>query len=140
MSFAPGGSDDDFFGPDWRDDAVDAGWFDPEDYSQGAIDIMKERERQEVEEGWTPTHDDAYVDGQLPKAAACYAWLASLRPEAAELFVDHPPPVWPDWHLSFWRPKDARSNLVRAGALIAAEIDRLDRASKPIPNDGGESE
>jgi hypothetical protein len=31
---------------------------------------------------------------------------------------------WP-WSFEWWKPKDRIRNLVRAGALIAAEIDRL---------------
>ena len=33
---------------------------------------------------------------------------------------------WP-WSLDWWKPKDPRRDLVRAGALIVAEIERLDR-------------
>jgi hypothetical protein len=33
---------------------------------------------------------------------------------------------WP-WEWSFWKPRDPVRNLVIAGALIAAEIDRLQR-------------
>ena len=32
--------------------------------------------------------------------------------------------LWP-WAQDFWKPKDQLRNLVRAGALIAAAIDRL---------------
>jgi len=39
--------------------------------------------------------------------------------------------LWP-WGKEWWKPSDRRRDLVKAGALIAAEIDRLDRAkSKP---------
>ena len=35
---------------------------------------------------------------------------------------------WPHtWDASWWKPKDRRRDLVRAGALIIAEIERLDR-------------
>jgi hypothetical protein len=33
---------------------------------------------------------------------------------------------WP-WEDKWWKPKDRRRDLVRAGALIVAEIERLDR-------------
>jgi hypothetical protein len=39
--------------------------------------------------------------------------------------IDH---VWP-WSREWWQPKDRRRDLVRAGALIVAEIERLDRAA-----------
>ena len=34
-------------------------------------DVVGERTRQILDEGWTPEHDDAHTDGQLAQAAAC---------------------------------------------------------------------
>ena len=79
-------------------------------------DIVVERRRQVEVEGWTPEHDDAHSDGALAKAATCYS---SVYPLASC--------YWPG-DLKWWKPKDRRSNLVKAGALIVAEIERLDRA------------
>jgi hypothetical protein len=39
-----------------------------------------------------------------------------------------PPQQWP-WLSKWWKPKDRRRDLVRAAALVIAEIERLDRAS-----------
>lgn len=88
--------------------------------SLGAILISDERTRQIVVEGWSYSHDDEHQDGELLKAAICYLNAANRnhRPSC--------PPTWP-WDASWWKPKDRISNLVRAGALIAAEIDRLKR-------------
>ena len=33
------------------------------------------------------------------------------------------PPHWP-WALNWWKPKDRRRDLIRAGALIVAELER----------------
>lgn len=77
--------------------------------------IAAERERQVSSEGWTPEHDDGHRDGALAHAAAVYA---SDRVDIAD--------VWP-WPGEAPKIKDEISNLVRAGALIAAEIDRLQR-------------
>jgi hypothetical protein len=42
-------------------------------------------------------------------------------------FSEAPPSCWPtDWR---WNPADPRRNLVKAGALILAEIERIDRAA-----------
>lgn len=81
-------------------------------------DITKERERQINEEGWTFAHDDKWDAGQLALAAACYA-APNVGPVNA----------WP-FSSEWWKPKDRRSNLVRAAALLVAEIDRLDRIKK----------
>lgn len=87
----------------------------------GIDDIAAERRRQIEDEGWTAEHDDEHDNGEMAIAAACYAGDRRKFNMAA-------PPAWP-WSTLWWKPKDRRSDLVRAGALIAAEIDRLDRAS-----------
>ena len=93
--------------------------------------IAEERRRQIEVEGWDAAHDDAHSDGQLADAAACYA--ATVRAFCEAVFVGraYQPMVtyrdlWP-WADEWWKPKDRRRDLVRAGALIVAEIERLDR-------------
>lgn len=84
-----------------------------------ARDVLAERRRQIEVEGWMPALDDVrYPQGELADAAACYA--STQRPDGMC------PGNWP-WTASWWKPKDRRSDLVRAGALILAEIERLDR-------------
>jgi hypothetical protein len=85
--------------------------------SQAIQDIIEERQRQIEKEGWTPEHDDEHWEGDLARAAACYAVAG---PNAAL------PLNWP-WEAHWWKPTDRRSSLIKAGALIAAEIERLDR-------------
>jgi hypothetical protein len=80
----------------------------------GAELIAAERQRQIEAEGWTPEHDDGHATGDLAEAAAAYTL------NDVTLFP------WPDW----WKPgTDPVRRLVKAGALIAAEIDRLSRAA-----------
>jgi hypothetical protein len=89
--------------------------------SQGAEMIAKERARQVEQEGWSAAHDAEHTDGGLLSAAVTYAWhvKASHRSDAEPLSI------WP-WHADWWKPSvDPVRNLVKAGALIAAEIDRL---------------
>jgi len=101
-------------------------------------DIAAERRRQIEVEGWTPEHDDRHERGEMLRAAICYATNAIVRATLlAEgkpaSFVDKAsrsagvPASWP-WDHGWWKPTDARRNLVKAGALILAEIERLDRA------------
>lgn len=97
----------------------------------GAEAIAAERRRQIDAEGWSPEHDDLHSDHELARAAACYALFASHPAYRYALAYDAgPPKEWP-WEAQWWKPRDRRSDLVRAGALIAAEIDRLDRAARP---------
>jgi hypothetical protein len=89
-------------------------------------DIAAERQRQISGEGFGPARDDGYVHHQLPRAAAAYAWFAGTPDEWRATYTGAPP-TWP-WSLDWWKPRDRRHDLVRAGALIVAEIERLDRA------------
>ncbi|HHK5356477.1 TPA: hypothetical protein ACQT28_006124, partial [Pseudomonas aeruginosa] len=86
---------------------------------QAWLDVQAERRRQITAEGWTPEHDDLYCAAELPRAAAAYI-LNGANDEA--------PAIWP-FSAKWWKPRDARANYVRAGALILAEIERLDRAA-----------
>lgn len=84
-------------------------------------DVLAERRRQVEKEGRTALSDDQYTDNALANAAAAYA--------LSHRFDGQMPNFWP-WPGDFWKPKSRRHDLVRAGALIIAEIERLDRAAK----------
>jgi hypothetical protein len=116
----------------------------------GAELIAAERRRQIEQEGWTPEHDDEHSDGSLLLAAICYAapvrvfvqedWAAGVT------FSDPWPSSWDDrWDKrahygngyevgngiadpSTYTPEQRLDLLVKAGALIAAEVDRMRRA------------
>jgi hypothetical protein len=94
-------------------------------HESGSILIHAERWRQREEEGWTEDHDDEHAEGDLYEAAIAYL-LAVGEP------IDNPPPdVWP-WDASWWKPtEDPVRQLVKAGALVAAEIDRRLRSIPP---------
>ncbi|HIE2373826.1 TPA: hypothetical protein ACXLBU_006587 [Pseudomonas aeruginosa] len=85
---------------------------------QAWLDVQAERRRQITAEGWTPEHDDLYCAAELPRAAAAYI-LNGANDEA--------PAIWP-FSAKWWKPTSARRDLIKAGALILAEIERLDRA------------
>ncbi|MBW2958071.1 hypothetical protein [Hafnia phage yong2] len=100
-------------------------------YKSAANDIIAERQRQIIEEGWTPERDDSYSCGELAGAAACYARYTNAR---GWVFPTNPtdyqsagePLDWP-WDAEWWKPSNPRRDLVKAGALILAEIERMDR-------------
>lgn len=97
-------------------------------------DVLAERRRQVEDEQWTPEHDDRYRHRQLAMAAACYAAAVPVHDVLdysdgkIENRVPVMPSAWP-WARAWWKPGTARQNLVKAGALILAEIERLDRAT-----------
>ncbi|EOG3189399.1 hypothetical protein ACK82E_004696 [Salmonella enterica] len=81
-------------------------------------DVIAERQRQISVKGWTPEHDDTYIGCELAAAAISY-----IEPVEAENY-------WPaDWHDDSFRPSGYRRNLVKATALLVAELERLDRIS-----------
>lgn len=84
----------------------------------GAERIAAERQRQIDSEGYTPEHDASHTDGELYDAAMAYIYATRGYPDGGAMF-------WP-WDKESFKPSgDQLHNLVRAGALIAAEIDRI---------------
>lgn len=84
--------------------------------------IAKERQRQIEVEGWTAEHDKDHDAEELLDAAICYA-KAGSEGEDVDKIPQHN--RWP-WDREWWKPSEDRvRNLTKAGALIAAEIDRL---------------
>jgi hypothetical protein len=97
----------------------------------GAELITAERQRQIDVEQWTPDHDDKHSGGELAQAAEHY--IDSAEAQRAGL-VDWDwgrcPFGWP-WDKKWWKPSpDPIRNLVKAGALLCAEIDRLQRKAE----------
>lgn len=102
----------------------------------GAEMIAKERQRQIDQEGYSEGSDDHYECPMLAQAAACYlqhysdrGWLLNVPCNSINEGIyqtDVAPNNWP-FELKYWKPKDSLRDLVRSGALIAAEIDRLNR-------------
>lgn len=107
-------------------------------------DVAAERRRQIEVEGWSADHDDLHDSGQMARAAAWYTMNASYvgrsdclndvadtHHELHKIFsAEHSAFSWP-WLRKWWKPKNARHDLVKAAALIVAEIERIDRACKP---------
>ena len=78
--------------------------------------IREERLRQITKEGWTQDHDKQHDVWEFVEAARAYLMIYDNNIERTW--------IWP-WTGGFFKPKDAIKDLVRAGALIAAAIDRL---------------
>ncbi|HIB8899242.1 hypothetical protein [Enterobacter hormaechei] len=80
------------------------------------LDALLERQRQQTDKGYSTEQDDTYICGELAAAAICY-----IEPMEATNY-------WPaDWHDSSFKPSDYRRNLVKAIALLIAEVERFDR-------------
>lgn len=99
------------------------------DRKSPAVRLVAEERRRQIEaEGWSTDHDDQHANGALADAAGCYALSAGGVPE--ELFES----LWP-WSREWWKPSpgDPIRSLVKAGALIVAEIERQQRAAAARP-------
>ena len=78
--------------------------------------IEQERNRQITEEGYDYEHDRQESLEELLRAAVCYAKVNYEPIERSE---------WPhSWDYSYWKPTVTLRNLQKAGALIAAAIDK----------------
>jgi hypothetical protein len=94
-------------------------------------EVHLERMRQIREEGYSLKHDDEHDPGEICGAGAAYALNAAclLHPLNGTAIEDPTlvgfPPNWT------WKPKGPRRDLIRAAALLIAEIERLDRARPP---------
>lgn len=94
--------------------------------------IAEERRRQIEEEGWTAEHDEQHADGELAWAAVCYAAPRDVYKHEEFNGVHSFRDPWP-WRYWDKREKHDRiRQLVIAGALIAAELDRLDADAEEI--------
>lgn len=128
-----------------RDEATRRGWSPSEvewvrsrlEEADGVGLIAIERRRQI--EKWSSAHDDEHVNGELRDAGIAYAMVCDDRA------ADSAPGVWPFEPATF-KPHETDNieNLVRAGAFIAAEIDRFLRsrdrlieAGKRVAGNGG---
>lgn len=97
--------------------------------STAGMDTLGERTRQRRMEGYDDAHDDRHDDFSLSSAAIAYVMDARLRGTTGHGFTETPPADWP-WDINEWKPKTIRQALVVAGALIIAEIERIDRIER----------
>lgn len=119
-------------------DAIAAGKAKP----SGVELIANERKRQIAAEGWSAVHDGQHAGGELADAAGCYAVIAAIEARGP-LTADHSERITEGYDSALtwpWEPEDFKTqggpirNLVKAGALIAAEIDRLQRMETEASN------
>jgi len=90
--------------------------------------ITKERQRQIEVEGWTPEHDAKHDECELAWAAVTYALPKSVTNVSRHddsVFISLKRLFFWPFEIFWFKPTDRITDLVKAGALIAAEIDRI---------------
>ena len=102
----------------------------PSSDGRALLAFSRERAAHRDREGFTIAHDDAHGDGELARAAACYAMPGGIR-AFKTVHGSYRVNVWP-WDEQYWKPSpDSRKReLEKAGALLLAEWERLDRIEK----------
>lgn len=85
----------------------------------GSYMIAVERERQVKDEGYNAEHDQVHEPMTLARAAVSYILCNDEKKRKIARNT-----YWP-WEDKYYKPRDMKRNLVRAGALVAAAIDRL---------------
>ncbi|WP_253940977.1 hypothetical protein [Dickeya dadantii] len=105
--------------------------------SEAVRGVIAERERQITDEGWTPEHDDEHVGFEMSFAAATYAMHVAQSYGGQPYKHIAPSEIWP-WDLKWLKfAPGPRRSLIKAAALILAEIERLDRAAPQ--SEGGDN-
>lgn len=130
-----------------RDDCMpDGKSLDRLEFGGALRSIARERERQVLMEGFNADHDSHHYSGELAIAGSWYALnsicygkdfvgIGSVQNSLSNHFSgEHSWCKWP-FDDGWWKPSNRRADLVKAAALIAADIDRLDRAQ--LDEDGG---
>ncbi len=96
--------------------------------TKAAQDVLAERKRQVEKEGWTPEHDEQH-GGALAEAAAAYALSGAFWNRHGKKRVK--PFCWP-WDDLWWKPTNARRDMVKAAALLHAAIEAYDRTEAAL--------
>lgn len=91
-----------------------------------AAERKRQRSRRPGGEFYSLAHDDEHDAGEIARAAAVYAMPPEFRQRNQDLVAVLTPP---HWYLKLNKGDRVRE-LVKAGALIAAEIDRLQRRAE----------
>ncbi len=91
-------------------------------FSAAFRDVLAERRRQIEVKGWTPEHDDTHDAGEIARAGACYALMTAGFSPYGDIVSRAQPRGWGPFKLGI-----ARDMLVKAAALLIAEIERIDR-------------
>jgi hypothetical protein len=92
--------------------------------------IAEERRRQVEDLALSTEEDDGATQGQLARMASGYAFGSTVYADLGQgLKPGSAPDFWPHGR-AYYNPEDPRSDLIRAAALIVAEIERLDRAEE----------
>ena len=94
--------------------------------TEASIALREERRRQLFTEGYTDEHDDGHDAGDLPQAAACYCLVAAGGDEENTLARHNPL----TWNSSWFKNQGPKRNLVKAGALILAALERQIRQER----------
>jgi hypothetical protein len=91
---------------------------------QALRDLLSERLNQVEQHGFTLDHDRGHSPEVLARAAESYALTAQRQLMGAPDALQQPS-IWP-FENEWWNPRDARTNALKAAAILWALADRID--------------
>ena len=107
------------------------------------VELIAEERQRQIEKGFTQEHDAKHEVWEYVVAANCYSVAANVsnsteffRTEEEKLILESIRHEWP-WDKESFKPTTSLRNLVKAGALIAAAIDRLQTEKEARNNESG---
>jgi hypothetical protein len=92
---------------------------------KNGIELIREERERQVAKGYTPSHDDLHDTGEIANAAYCILFEHTQGPGCLE--EEDEPENWVQALALEMRKADPIRRMQVAGALIAAEIERLQR-------------
>lgn len=102
----------------------------PPDFQYIIEEVAAERHRQISGEAYSLDHDDSLIPGDLARGAAAYALSGAIQEPLSRLRMrEWTASVWP-WDRNLFRPTQPRRDLIKAAAMLIAEIGRFDRAAR----------
>jgi len=103
------------------------------------IQIFEREQQRQIEHGWTPEHDDLHVHGEIAEGANCYVMMNILlqKKHTIEEATAIVASLWPFEPEGFKPSGNYMTNIRKAGGMLAAEYDRLERAEAHIHCAGG---
>lgn len=94
--------------------------------TKDGVELINEERARQLGMGFDEENDAYYTHSELSLAARAYLSAAIDQQHGDDVVA--PPVYWP-WDNKYWKPETTvKGNLAKAGALIAAEIDRITAA------------
>ncbi|MBU6460848.1 MAG: hypothetical protein KGQ58_08250 [Proteobacteria bacterium] len=92
------------------------------------LELIKAERLRQLQKGYTPEHDQQHVKNELAHAAACFAAGTTSLADIELAALGRHEELWPhhQWHPDDLIKLSRKQQLIVAGALILAELERME--------------